>query len=51
MYAADQGVELSEAIRRLTLQDPIGKLGATLESNEADTLAEVSGFSTNQSTV
>ena len=51
MYTADQGVELSEAIRRLTLQDPIGKLGATLESNEADTLAEVSGFSTNQSTV
>ena len=38
MYAADFGVELSEAIRRLTLQDPIGKLGATLESNEADTL-------------
>ena len=38
MYAADYGVELSEAIRRLTLQDPIGKLGATLESNEADTL-------------
>ena len=38
MYVADYGVELSEAIRRLTLQDPIGKLGATLESNEADTL-------------
>ena len=32
------GVELSEAIRRLTLQEPIGKLGATLESNEAGTL-------------
>ena len=38
MYAADFGVELSEAIRRLTLQGPIGKLGATLEANEADTL-------------
>ena len=38
MYAADFGVELPEAIRRLTLQEPIGKLGATLESNEADTL-------------
>ena len=37
-YAEDYGVELSEAIRRLTLQEPIGKLGATLESNEADTL-------------
>ena len=30
MYAADFGVELSEEIRRLTLQGPIGKLGATL---------------------
>ena len=38
VYAADFGVELPEAIRRLTLQDPIGKLGATLKSNEADTL-------------
>ena len=38
MYAVDFGVELPEAIRRLTLQRPIGKLGATLESNEADTL-------------
>ena len=38
MYAADFDVELSEAIKRLTLQGPIGKLGATLESNEADTL-------------
>ena len=38
MYAADFGVELSEAIRRLTLQGPIGRLGATLEANEADTL-------------
>ena len=37
-YAKDYGVELSEAIRRLTLQEPIGKLGATLESNEAGTL-------------
>ena len=38
MYAVDFGVELPEAIRRLTLQRPIGKLGAALESNEADTL-------------
>ena len=37
-YAENYGVELSEAIRRLTLQEPIGKLGATLESNEAGTL-------------
>ena len=37
-YAEAYGVELSEAIRRLTLQDPIGELGATLESNEAGTL-------------
>ncbi len=37
-YAKDYGVELSEAIRRLTLQEPIGKLGATLESNEAGAL-------------
>ena len=38
MYAEDFGVELTEAIRRLTLQEPIGRLGGTLESNEADTL-------------
>ena len=38
MYAADTGVELAEAIRRLTLQGPIGKLGGTLKSKEADTL-------------
>ena len=38
MYAAHYGVELPEAIRRLTLQGPIGQLGATLESNEANTL-------------
>ena len=37
-YAEAHGVELSEAIRRLALQEPIGKLGATLESNEAGTL-------------
>ena len=41
MYTLDFGVELSEATRRLTLQETIGKLGATLESNEADT---VGGF-------
>ena len=37
-YAESYVVELSEAIRRLTLQEPIGKLEATLESNEAGTL-------------
>ena len=37
-YAEAHGVELLEAIRRITLQEPIGKLGATLESNEAGTL-------------
>ena len=40
-YAESYGVELSEAIRRLTLQEPMGRLGATLESNEAGTLGGV----------
>ena len=37
MYAADQGVDLDEAIRRLQLQDPIGELDAELTENERDT--------------
>ena len=37
-YAESYGVELSEAIRRLTMQETIGELGATLESNEKGTL-------------
>ena len=40
-YAAQFGVELSEAIRRLTLQETIGELGATLESNEKGTLGGI----------
>ena len=39
MYADQFGVDLQEAITRLTLQEPIGVLGAELEANEADTLA------------
>ena len=38
-YADHFGVDLQEAITRLTLQEPIGVLGAELEVNEADTLA------------
>ena len=38
MYAANHRAELPDAIRRQTPQDPIGKLGQILESNEADTL-------------
>ena len=38
-YADHHGVELSEAITRLMLQDEIGVLGAEIESREADTLA------------
>ena len=38
-YADQYGVDLQEAITRLTLQEPIGKLGAELEAREADTLA------------
>ena len=40
-YAAHYGVELSEAIKRLTLQETIGELGATLESYEKGTLGGV----------
>jgi hypothetical protein len=39
MYAEQYGVELSEAITRLTLQNEIGELGAEIESKEAGTLA------------
>ena len=38
-YADHFGVDLQEAITRLTLQEPIGVLGAELEAKEADTLA------------
>ena len=38
-YADHFGVDLQEAITRLTLQEPIGVLGAELEAREADTLA------------
>ena len=38
-YAEHYGIELSEAITRLTLQEPIGKMGAAIEANERDTFA------------
>ena len=38
-YAERYGIELSEAVTRLTLQEPIGKLGSTIEANEKDTFA------------
>ena len=38
-YAVQYGVELSEAITRLTLQEPIGKMGAAIEASEKDTFA------------
>ena len=36
-YAADFGVDVDEAVRRLTAQGGIGQLGAELESNESST--------------
>lgn len=39
MYADEFGVTLGEAVRRLELQDPIGKLSAELEANEKATFA------------
>lgn len=39
MYADDFGVSLEEALTRLQLQEPAGKLGAALSANEADTFA------------
>ena len=38
-YAEQFGVDPSEAVTRLTLQVPIGKLGAAIEANEKDTFA------------
>ena len=38
-YAADMGVDLDEAMRRLQYQDDIGKLRAALAANERDTFA------------
>jgi len=37
--AAALGISVDEAIRRLSLQEPIGHLGAQLEQQEADTFA------------
>ena len=39
MYAKDQDVPLEEAVRRLQLQESVGKLGAELEASERDTFA------------
>ena len=39
MYAAEWGIGLDEAVRRLQLQDTIGEFGAALEKNESDTFA------------
>ncbi len=39
MYAADWGTSEEEAVRRLSLQDEIGKLNATLAEEEHDTFA------------
>ena len=39
MYAEQFGVELQEAVTRLMLQEPAGKLGAALEEHEGDTFA------------
>lgn len=38
-YARDFGVGFEEALRRLKLQDSVGKLGAELKENERDTYA------------
>ncbi len=38
-YAEQFGVDQSEAVTRLTLQESIGKLGAAIEANEEDTFA------------
>ena len=39
MYAEQFGVDLQEALTRLHLQEPAGKLGAALRANEAETFA------------
>lgn len=39
MYAEQYGVELGEAVPRLMLQEPAGKLGAALREHEGDTFA------------
>lgn len=38
-YARDTGVDLDEAVRRLSLQRTFGKLGATVKENEPETYA------------
>lgn len=39
VYAADQGIDLNEAVRRLKLQGALGGLGAQLATKERDTFA------------
>ncbi len=39
MYAKQFGVDLQEALTRLHLQEPAGKLGAALRANESETFA------------
>ena len=39
MYAEQYGVDLGEAVTRLMLQEPAGKLGAALREHEVDTFA------------
>jgi len=39
VYAADQGIDLDEAVRRLKLQGALGGLGAELATKERDTFA------------
>ena len=38
-YATEWGIEVDEAVRRLTLQVELGKFGALLKENETDTYA------------
>lgn len=40
-YASDYGVPVAEAVRRLELQDDVGRLGAALEKNESETFADL----------
>jgi hypothetical protein len=41
MYAADYGVTIEEALRRLELQEDVGELRASLVSNEAATFGDL----------
>jgi hypothetical protein len=40
-YAADYGVSIEQALRRLKLQDDVGELRAALEANEAATFGDL----------